>query len=153
MTLHKVDGNIDTGEIIDIFKVYNSEYIYGNYFIDHISSFGTKILNSIYSYRKLGKVNKVENKMGCYYPRITKSDITVELEDNDIDKLLKLNKIQKNAGFYIKYKESEYKIQNLRKKQEFIAFSGIRMNFDEFNNPNSFILSNILFSFDLINYE
>ena len=39
MTLHKVDGNIDTGEIIDIFKVFNSEYIYGNYFIDHISSF------------------------------------------------------------------------------------------------------------------
>ena len=153
MTLHKVDGNIDTGEIIDIFTVYNSEYIYGNYFIDHISSFETKILSSIYRYRKFGNVNKVKNEIGCYYPRITKNDLTVKLEDYDINKLLKLNKIQEKSGFYIKYKEHEFKIRNLRKKEESIAFSGIKINYDEFNNPISFTLSNTLFSFDLINYE
>lgn len=153
MTLHKVDGNIDTGEIIDIFKVSNSEYVYGNYFIDHISSFSTKILNSIHSYRKHGKMNRVKNKIGCYYPRITKNDITIILKENDKDKLLKLNKIQKNTGFYIKYKEYEFKIRNLRIKEEFIDFSGVKINYDEFNNPISFTLSNTLFSFDLINYE
>ena len=77
----------------------------------------TKILNSIHSYRKLGKMNRVENKIGCYYPRITKNDLTVKLEDDDINKLLKLNKIQEKSGFYIKYKEYEFKIRNLRDKR------------------------------------
>jgi len=153
MTLHKVDGNIDTGEIIDIFKVCNSEYIHGNYFIDHISSFETKILSSIYSYRKFSNMNKIENKIGCYYPRITKNDLTFKLEDDDINKLLKLNKIQQKSGFYLKYKQYEFKIRNLRKKEEFIDFSGIKINYDKLNNPISFTLSNTFFSFDLMNYE